>query len=140
MAEEALPDAIDDRAREAAVSRIREDRGGSRAAIGQRARRRHPAQLGIQETRLGVGVLRDVAAVEPQPGLRRKVAGERVGVLQLPLADEAVVAGVALQVDAEKDLRRVLRRLHPRRDRGARFAAPVHADEKPVGIRRLQSD
>ena len=98
------------------------------------AGRRRAAQLGVEERRLGVLVLRDVAAKQLQPRLGREVRRERVGVLQLPLADEAVVAGVALEVDAEKHLRGVLRRLHPRRDRGARLAAPVHADEEALGI------
>ena len=101
--------------------------------------RRRARQLRKEEAGLGVLVLRDVAAIQLQRRLRREVRGQRVGVLQLPLADEAVVAGVALQVDAEEDLRGVLRRLHPRRHRGARLAAPVDADQEAVGIGRRRS-
>ena len=136
VAEEALPEAIDDRAGEPPVARIGEDRRRGGAPIGQRRRRRLAAQLRVEKPRLGVSILRDVTAIQPEPGLGREEAGERVRILQLPLADEAVVAGVALQVDAQEDLRGVLRGLHPGRDRGARLAAPVHADEEPLGIGR----
>ena len=86
----------------------------------------------------GVFVPRDVAAVELQRRFGREVRREAVRVLQLPLADEAVVAGVALEVDAKEDLRRVLRRLHPRGHRGARLAAPVDADDEPGRVARLR--
>ena len=131
---------VDDRARHAAVARIGEDLDERRPAVRQRGGRRRTRQLGKEERRFGVFIPRDVAAIELQPRFGREVGGEAVRVFQLPLADEAVVAGVALEVDAEERLRRVLRRLHPGRDRGARLAAPVDADDEPGRITRLASD
>ena len=96
----------------------------------------------IEKRRPGILLLRDVAAKELQLRFRRKVAREAVRVLELPPVHEAVVAGIALEVDAEEQLRRVLRGLHPRLHGRARLAAPVDADQKSLGTslrRRVQS-
>ena len=54
-------------------------------------------------------------------------AGQAVGVGQLPVVDEAVVARRALQVHAHEHLRDVLRGLHLRRLAGVDHAAPDDA-------------
>ena len=59
----------------------------------------------------------------------RKEARQTVGVLQFPSADKAVVAGVALEVHAEKDLCCILRGLHGRSLARADIAAPVDTDK-----------
>ncbi len=133
-AEEPLPHAIDHRPRQPPVPRIGEDRRRCRASVGQRRGRRRAVQIAKQEPGLGVLPLRDIAAVQLQRRFVREEARQRIRVLQLPLADEAVVAGVALEIDAEKDLRRILRGLHRRRLTGADDAAPVDADEEARGI------
>ena len=56
--------------------------------------------------------------------------------MQLPFANETVMAGVALQIETQKNLRRVLRGLHGGRLAGANCAAPVHTDQEPGWIRR----
>ena len=139
--EEPMPHPVDHRPGHASVARIGEDGSRGAPAVGQRTRRRHAIQLGKQERRSGVCILRHVAAIQPQASVGREEAREAVRVLQLPLADEAVVARVALEIDSEEELRAVLRRLHCGRLARAHFASPIDTDEEPVGIssgRRIQ--
>src|SRR5204863_2155448 len=121
---QAMPDAIDERARQAAVARVGKDRGGGGMAVGERSGGRFASQLGEEKRRRRELRLGDIAAVELQLLLGREIGGERVSVLELPLADEAVVARIALEIDAEEDLRRVLRRLHGGSLAGVHDAAP----------------
>src|SRR4029077_4197279 len=79
-------------------------------------------------------VLRDLAAIEAQASVFREEARESIGVLQLPLADEAVVARVALEIEPDEDLRAVLRRLHRRGLARIHFATPIDANEEPIRI------
>ena len=136
VAEETLPDAIDERPGEAPVARVGEDCRDRGAARIERSRRGRAAQLRIKKTGVRILIQRAIAPEQLQLGLGREVTGQRVRVLQLPMADETVVARVALQIDAEENLRRVLRCLHPRHHGSARLAPPVHTDQEPVGIAR----
>ena len=134
VAEKARPDAVDQRPREPSEARVGEDRRCRGATISQRVRRGDAGKFGEEEPGLRVAFLRDIAAIELQLRLGREVGRQRVGVLQLPLAHEAVVAGVALQIHAKEDLRGVLRRLHPWLHGRARLSTPVHSDQKALGI------
>src|SRR5262249_6003762 len=62
-------------------------------------------------------------------------AGETVGIRELPIVDEAVVAGRALEVYAHKNLRNVLCRLHRRRLRSVHHTAPGEAFAEPFRTR-----
>ena len=108
--------------------------GGGGAAVGQRIGGGRVVQFGVQEGGFGVLILGHVAAVKLQLRLGREVGGERIGVLQLPVADKAVVAGIALEIDAEEDLRGVLGGLDGGCLAGADRAAPVDADQEAFGI------
>ena len=134
--QQALPDAVHQRAREAAQARVGEDRRGGRAAIGERLRSRRAGEAREEEARAGALVLRQVAAEHLERGLGREIRGQPIRVLQLPLVDEAVVTRRALEIDAEEHLRRVLRRLHPGCHRGAGLAPPVDAGQEALGIAR----
>ena len=71
-ADQALPDAVDQRARQAAVARVGEDGGGSRAAVGRSSEARRAIQFGKEEAGFGELVLRHIAAVELQLLFRRR--------------------------------------------------------------------
>ena len=136
VAEQPGPDAVDQRARQPAEAWIDEGSCCRSTPIGQGVGKWRAGQLREEEAGLRIFLLRYVTPIQLQCRLRREVRGERVGIVQLPLADEAVVAGIALEVYAEEDLRGVLRSLHPRLYRGAGLAAPVDTDQEAVGIRR----
>src|SRR5205823_1871108 len=62
--------------------------------------------------------------------------GERVRIVELPRVDEAVVARRAFHVDAEEDLRDVLRELQLRHLAGVDVAAPLDAADETLSISR----
>jgi hypothetical protein len=131
-----VPHAIDERPWHPPVTRVREDGSGGAPAVGERIRRRRSIQFRKQERRRGVVILRHIASIQTQATLGREEARKTVRVLQLPLADEAVVTRVALEIEADEDLRAVLRCLHRWRLARIHFAAPIDADEESIRIVR----
>ena len=85
----------------------------------------HPAQLRVEKLYRRLAARGGVAAVHLQVALGKETR-HSPGVGQLPVADEAVVAGVALQVHSQEYLGAVLRRLHRRRLARTHRAPPVH--------------
>ena len=152
MAEEALPETVHHRAREAAVLAARHHFGEAGGALGLVGRGVQRAEIGIQERDLHLLPERLVALDQLQRSVRVD-AREAVGVGELPVVDEAVVAGGALEVHAHEDLRDVLRGLDRRELAGVDHAAPDDAlgeafrlglgmdelgDEAVVGLVRLE--
>ncbi len=90
------------------------------------------AEFGIKEGWLGYLAGGDVAADDFE-GLIGEETGEGVGFAEFPVADEAVVAGIALEVDAEEDLSGVLRGLHGRSLGGVDGTAPGDALDETGG-------
>ena len=132
-AQQAGPIAIHQRAGRAPVARIGEHARGRGPAVGQRFGCGRHVQFGVEETGGGELARRIVAAHQFQLRAFGEIGGQPVGVLQLPMADEAVVAGVAFEVDAQEHLRAVLRRLHHGSLAGVDVAAPVHPQQESVG-------
>ena len=135
-AQQSLPDPVDQRARHPAITRVRKDGSGSSPAVRCAGRRDWPVQFRIKKSRGRELLLRDVAAVKLQLLLGGEVRRQRVRVLQLPPADKAVMAGIAFEIDTEKNLRRILRGLQRRRLARTHRPSPVHADQKAVRIVR----
>ncbi len=132
MTKKTLPDAVDERPRHPAIPRVREDGRNRRTPIGKCGRGWNTAQFGKQEGRLRVFVPGHVTAEQLQPRFRREEGGQRVGILQLPAAHEAVVTGIALEIHSQEDLRGVLGGLHPRLHGRTRFSPPVHARKETL--------
>ena len=129
-AHQLAPDPIHERPGEAAVFAHREKSGRSRFSFFERRVFRHAAQLRIEKLRGGHLAGGDVAACQFQLVLGEET-GESVRILELPRADEAVVAGIAFEVHAEENLGAVLCGLHHRQLAGVDVAAPVDTDQEP---------
>ena len=135
-AHEAVPEAVHDGAGEAAVLRVGHQRGELFQALGLRGFRVHLAQLGEEPTRLRGLAHGLVAAVEFQFAGRVN-RGEPVGLLEFPAVDEAVVAGGALEVDAEEALAHGLGELNLRGRARADIAAPLDAGGEALALGRV---
>ena len=138
-AHEAMPEAVDDGALEAAVLRMGDEGGELGEAFLARLR-----DVDLAEFRKGPGggsslAGRDVAAHE----LHRMVrvdGGEAVGVAQLPPVDEAVVTGGALHIDTQERLRDALGILELRHLGGAHGTSPDDALREPLTVRRRRDE
>ena len=132
---QAVPEAVDDGSLEAAVFRMRHQRGELAQALLARRGGVDLAELGEGPGGRGGAPGGHVAADELHR-LRRVDGGEAVGVLQLPTVDEAVVARGALHVDAQEGLGDALRELQLRELPGAHGAAPDDALGEALAVRR----
>src|SRR5262249_30838430 len=122
-AHQTLPYAIGNGPGEAAVLRVSDQLGKLAQSLGFRRCGVDRTELWKEKTRAGVAAGRLVAAVDLQRVVRDDGA-QRVGVVQLPTVDEAIVARSALHVDAEEHLRDILRELQLRHLAGVDVAAP----------------
>ena len=110
---EPLPDAVGDRARRAAVLRVGDQRGELLQAFGFRQGWIDGSKFGKQPAWDGRFARRFVATEHFQR-LVRKDRSQSIGFAELPTVHEGIVAGRALQVDAEKGLAHRLGILHRR--------------------------
>jgi YVTN family beta-propeller protein len=136
-AHHALPDAIGDGARESAVLGMRDELGELCEPLCLGRLGVDCAQLGPEEARAGELAGPLVAAMQ----LQRLVGddgGERIGVVELPVVDEAIVARRALEIGAEEDLRDILRELQFDDLAGVDVAAPLDALDEALGLRGRQ--
>src|SRR5579862_5625831 len=87
-------------------------------------------ELRIQKRHRGIVTGSFITAEQLELFVRREIGGQPIRVAQLPAADETIVTGVALQIDPQKNLRAVLRRLQGTRLARADITPPVHSNEK----------
>ena len=133
-AEDYRPEAIDDGSRESSVFRQDQDARELLQPI-------FPGGLGVDLSQLGIekacrGCLAGgfVAAVQLQRAIG-KDGSEGVGVPELPVVDEAVMAGGALQLGAKEYLRYVLGRLDLGTLALVDHASPFDAPDKSIASR-----
>ena len=95
---------------------------------------RDRAQVRIEQLRSGVLAGLDIASHQLELRVRREQRRHAIRLAQFVPVDKTVVARGAFQIDSQKHLRSVLRRLHIRCLAGVDVAAPVHADQKAIRV------
>ena len=134
-AEEPVPDAIDERARQRPLRGSVKIAAAVAVRSASEADGRRAIELGKEEAGVGVLLLRDVAAKEPQPRfVGEKYAASAYASFSFHLLMKLSWQELHFRLTPRKICARVLRRLHPGVWLGADFAAPVDADEEAIRI------